>query len=120
MISKIYIGASWDHIKVVGEGIGERVTEDEDGTGSRDSKAAYWTLQCDCGKEFNIWDKDWRGKKFVRDCGCRLAAKDGEKVVIVLSAPALCRRRLQQYAIDNGLSLSRAAVELIYKGLGVK
>jgi hypothetical protein len=117
MIPKLEVGISWKHVKVIDHDIEERIEHYENGTGCLDPKAEYYLLQCDCGKQFKIWAKEWKGKKYFPDCGCGISLADGENTITLISAPSLWRQSMKRYAIDNGISLSRAIVELSRKSL---
>jgi len=116
---KLEVGLSWDHVKVYGTGHGDRKIELGNGITEKYFNVLYWKLRCDCGKEFVIWDRDWRAKKYVKDCGCGMSLKDGETVIMLVSAKSIVRQNIKRYAAANGLSLSRAIVELVNKGLAV-
>ena len=120
MTPKLSLGMSWAHIKVVGECVQQRIIDDGDGTTRVFPKAEYWELQCDCGKKFPFWADDWKGKKYIPDCGCGLHALDGAHTVIVLSAKTAFRVKMKNYALEHNITMSRAIVELALKGLGVK
>ncbi len=112
MIPELSIGLSWKHVKVIGTGIEERVLDYGNGTGARIPKQEYFEALCDCGKTFRIWVSEWKGKKYISDCGCGISLKDGENVMTMISGASLWRQSMKRYARANGLSLSRAIVEL--------
>jgi hypothetical protein len=119
MIPELAIGMSWKHVKIVGSDFDFRRIETGNGTGTEEDNVLYFKAICDCGREFRIWAEDWKGKKYVPDCGCGISLSDGESVVTMISASNSWRQSMKKYARDNNISLSRAIVELSHKGLGV-
>jgi hypothetical protein len=112
MIPELQIGMSWKHVKVINSGKETRYWDNGNGIGWHEPDQEYFEAQCDCGKVFRIWADDWKGKKYIPDCGCGISLADGEHVVTMISASNAWRQSMKKYAAENGISLSRAIVEL--------
>jgi len=107
MKSQIKAGMQWGPMRVVKSEIVERDEELGPGVKMR-WKDERFMLQCECGKTWWVWKKDWKGKRAVKDCGCGLAAQEGRRMML----PVLIGTRqigwLEKYAGEH--EVSRAEV----------
>ena len=82
-----------------------------------DTKYDGYRLLCDCGKELEIKRVDFRGKKYHRDCGCRLAEATGKLIQMCVALPEDIVDLVSEWAHENtNGNRSRAMVLLIRAG----
>ncbi len=118
---ELKVGERWPRVEVLkAERIETKeVTEDQNGnlyeTGSFYSNLVY-DLKCDCGKEFRVDHDDFRGKRKVKDCGCGIGNED-MIVFIGLSLPMRVRKLLTDYADEQEMKHSHAAIKVIEQGV---
>jgi hypothetical protein len=111
------VGASWGHLKVVFSGRAERYVPGPGG--GEMSNDEFIQVECDCeGKmkgpgTMKIWLDDFPGKKKVLDCGCGISNMDGATILISATVPTETRVALKEYSRKEGISFSRAIVELV-------
>lgn len=64
-----------------------------------------YTLRCDCGSTFELWQNDYRGKRRTVDCGCGAGVGANIKIQI----PAYITRAQEQF-ISQQVVKSKGAV----------
>lgn len=113
-VAEINIGDRWGRLTCIDAGKRDRVWAE---MGMIDEKQPYVALQCDCGEQFEVWVKDFAGKRKTKDCGCGMADDDTAYVVVALSLPLETRKVVKKIARQQGLKFSRAFVELVRVGI---
>ena len=84
-----------------------------------------WRLRCDCGYEWELPRENFPGRRALRSCGqpeCTVATnrpKTGREIhaAIGISIPVALIEQVKAYAAQTKVNTSRAAAELLYKGL---
>ncbi len=116
--AKLFVGQGWAHLKVVSIGSEDKITECSGGYEKELMPCA--TCACTCGGEIKLWLREWKGQKYVRDCGCGVSAEDGKCVILTATVPHGMDREIRKYGQREGVSRSRAVVELVQAGLDAK
>ena len=117
MIAKLEIGLRWEHLEAISSGVRDHEIEIQPGWSEVYPDSQYFVLKCDCGNEIEVWGKDWKGKRALKDCGCGLSALDQVKAVKCISLPLVVWQKLKAYANKKGLTASKAISDLIMKGV---
>lgn len=117
MRAKIGVGVRWACLKVVGEEVGEHRIELGPGVAEIRKEVCY-VMECKCGGQVKVWKSEWKGQKYVKDCGCGLAARDGAVVLMTVTMPGRVRSELKEFQRKEGIqSFSRAVREVVELGL---
>jgi len=77
----------------------------------------WMELTCLCGKTIALWASRFPGKRKLKDCGCGRSSRDHSYVVVGVSLPLETREDVERFRQAEGLSFSRAIVELVRRGL---
>ena len=118
-MERVKAGQVWARVKCLRVVDTTREREWEGGGSETFSYKAY-VLQCECGKEFEVLDMEFKGKRATKDCGCGLSREDNTHVVVTVTVPLPTHRLLKDYAQaqTNG-NISLAVGQLIRKGAGI-
>ncbi len=114
MIRKPYLGMSWARVKIIAKVTKDREFDFGNGCGEILKNQAAWVIQCACGKKFEMWCREWKGVRAIKDCGCGVSDKDGRSILRNFLIPELLDSQIKAHAAKytNG-NYSRAAVELL-------
>ena len=117
MRTKLEVGMSWSHVEVIGHTTDDRLLDFGNGIKETWKNQSKFKLRCTCGKEFDLWENEFKAKKFLRDCGCGAGLLEGVTTHFQVSCKMDLFKRIKGYAANRKLSVSRATVELLRKGL---
>jgi hypothetical protein len=118
--TKLEVGLRWGRLEATSFGVEDRDIEIRPGWVETYKDAVYYVLKCDCGNEVRIWERDWKGKRVLRDCGCGMSVLDGMNTTICVSMPARTYQEIKTYARKNSLTVSKAIVDCVLNVLNQK
>lgn len=94
------IGDRWARMKCIGVDEVEKWLEFEGG-GKENYYVKVYRLVCECGKEVEVTEKEFNGKRKVKDCGCGVGKDDGATVVMSITVPLSVRRLIGEVAREE-------------------
>lgn len=133
------VAMRWAYLERIKITLKPRIAKGPEGfypTGEFDS--AEWLLRCKCGTEFMILEDDFPGRRFLRSCEDGVPGRKGKcsavaarakkpvnepkertelKMVVQVYMTHSLAAQIDAYALGNDLTMSKAASELIKKGL---
>lgn len=111
----LYTGCRWGQLHCVAqESELKSVGNAQDGY--RQCTALRYTVQCACGKQFQIWASEFPGKRLMRDCGCGLGNAQTVSMRIGMPLDVIEIIRLYRAEEGNTMSSNVAIADLIKEG----
>lgn len=114
---KLEAGTKWGRLECIKVEKREDGLKDPDGNIFAEFTFEVYTFQCECGKQFEMTEEAWPGKRAMKDCGCGMSDNDGANVFFNFTGPLAVREAVTAYKKAHGVSFSRACVELLQKGI---
>lgn len=114
---KLEVGTKWGRLECVKIEKREDGVRDPDGNVFASFVFEMYTFKCECGKQFEMTEESWPGKRAMKDCGCGLSDNDGAHVFFNFTGPLAIREAVTVYKKKYEVSFSRACVELLQKGI---
>jgi len=114
--SILYRGAVWGSLRCTDVRYERRPLDDNNSYDGGGRQAVKYTLQCNCGKVFDVWGVEFKGKRITRDCGCGYATDILAYIDAKFRIPLDTMKLIREFIGEDGMSLSHAANELLLMG----
>jgi hypothetical protein len=104
------VGDKWGALECLHAGriVQEKMSIDADGNEYVSDRwtATGYQFKCACGTIFAVADREFKGRRQVRDCGCGSAGFSGENVVMAFSTNTGVQGHVKELARHDGQSVS--------------